>query len=64
MYDVHRTRVPDSEAMQRVIEEGNKYISVERLWINPDCGLKTCNRQEGIRQLVNMRVMTRVVRQK
>lgn len=64
VYDIHSPRAPDSEAMQVVIEAASKYIPVERLWINPDCGLKTRNWDEVTEQLSNMVEMTKVVRQK
>lgn len=50
--------------MQEVIEAATKYIPIERLWINPDCGLKTRNWEEVTEQLGNMVEMTQVVRQK
>lgn len=64
VYDIHSPRAPDSEAMQVVIDEAQKYIPVERLWINPDCGLKTRNWEEVREQLSNMVEMTKVVRNK
>jgi 5-methyltetrahydropteroyltriglutamate--homocysteine methyltransferase len=64
VYDIHSPRAPDSEAMQIVIDEAQKYIPIERLWINPDCGLKTRNWEEVRLQLRNMVEMTEIVRQK
>ena len=64
VYDIHSPCTPDSEAMQEVIEAATKYIPIERLWINPDCGLKTRNWEEVTEQLGNMVEMTQVVRQK
>lgn len=64
VYDIHSPRAPDSEAMQVVIDEAQKYIPIERLWINPDCGLKTRNWEEVREQLSNMVTMTKAVRDK
>ncbi len=50
--------------MQIVIDEAKKYIPIERLWINPDCGLKTRNWEEVRLQLRNMGEMTEIVRKK
>lgn len=64
VYDIHSPRTPDSDNMQVVIDEAQKYIPIERLWINPDCGLKTRNWQEVRLQLRNMVEMTHIVRAK
>ncbi len=63
VYDIHSPRTPTAENMQVVIDEAKKYIPVERLWVNPDCGLKTRNWQETISALENMVTMTKTVRQ-
>jgi 5-methyltetrahydropteroyltriglutamate--homocysteine methyltransferase len=41
VYDIHSPRVPSVDAMQRLIEKACEVIPPERLWVNPDCGLKT-----------------------
>ncbi|MBP2280269.1 5-methyltetrahydropteroyltriglutamate--homocysteine methyltransferase [Psychrobacter sp. PL19] len=64
VYDIHSPRAPDSDNMQIVIDEAQKYIPIERLWINPDCGLKTRNWEEVRQQLRNMVEMTEIVRKK
>ncbi|WP_230660753.1 5-methyltetrahydropteroyltriglutamate--homocysteine S-methyltransferase [Psychrobacter sp. I-STPA10] len=63
VYDIHSPRTPDSSNMQVVIDEAQKYIPVERLWVNPDCGLKTRNWEETISALQNMVEMTKKVRE-
>ncbi|HEY2608013.1 MAG TPA: 5-methyltetrahydropteroyltriglutamate--homocysteine S-methyltransferase, partial [Paraburkholderia sp.] len=40
VYDIHSPRVPSAEAMQRLLERACEVIPAERLWVNPDCGLK------------------------
>lgn len=41
VYDIHSPRVPDTNEMAGLIERALRRIPAERLWVNPDCGLKT-----------------------
>ncbi len=41
VYDIHSPRVPDTEEMVQLLERARHLVPVERLWVNPDCGLKT-----------------------
>jgi 5-methyltetrahydropteroyltriglutamate--homocysteine methyltransferase len=41
VYDIHSPRVPDAGEMLRLLEKAERVIPLERLWVNPDCGLKT-----------------------
>lgn len=41
VYDIHSPRVPSSEEMILLMNKAKKNIPAERLWVNPDCGLKT-----------------------
>jgi len=41
VYDIHSPRVPDSGDMLKLLEKAERVIPLERLWVNPDCGLKT-----------------------
>lgn len=41
VYDIHSPRVPSPEEMVRLLEKAAEVIPPERLWVNPDCGLKT-----------------------
>lgn len=54
VYDIHSPRVPDSSEMVRLIHKAAQRIPLERLWINPDCGLKTRGWPETEAALVNM----------
>ena len=63
VYDIHSPRTPSAENMQVVIDEAIKYVPAERLWVNPDCGLKTRNWDETVSALANMIDMTKQVRQ-
>ncbi|PQO42381.1 5-methyltetrahydropteroyltriglutamate--homocysteine S-methyltransferase [Blastopirellula marina] len=41
VYDIHSPRVPSTQEMVQLLTKGIDVIPVERLWVNPDCGLKT-----------------------
>ncbi len=41
VYDIHSPRVPDTAEMLRLLTKAAEVIPAERLWVNPDCGLKT-----------------------
>ncbi|WFE69229.1 5-methyltetrahydropteroyltriglutamate--homocysteine S-methyltransferase [Thiomicrospira sp. R3] len=41
VYDIHSPNIPTLEQMVRLIEKAAQLIPAERLWVNPDCGLKT-----------------------
>lgn len=41
VYDIHSPVVPTLEQVQNLIEKASSLIPKERLWVNPDCGLKT-----------------------
>ena len=41
VYDIHSPRVPGPDEMLRLLENAAQAIPIERLWVNPDCGLKT-----------------------
>ncbi|MDO4896598.1 MAG: 5-methyltetrahydropteroyltriglutamate--homocysteine S-methyltransferase [Moraxella sp.] len=63
VYDIHSPRTPSSDNMQAVIDEAVKYVPAQRLWVNPDCGLKTRGWDETISALTNMVQMTKKVRE-
>jgi 5-methyltetrahydropteroyltriglutamate--homocysteine methyltransferase len=55
VYDIHSPRVPGVEEMAGSLREALKSVSAERLWVNPDCGLKTRTTDEvteSLRHLV------------
>lgn len=64
VYDIHSPRTPTSDSMQVVIDAAINYIPAERLWVNPDCGLKTRNWEETLSALRNMVTMTHSIREK
>ncbi|HTD07218.1 5-methyltetrahydropteroyltriglutamate--homocysteine S-methyltransferase [Undibacterium sp.] len=54
VYDIHSPRVPRVPEMQRLLQKARGVIPDRRLWVNPDCGLKTRDWPETIAALQNM----------
>lgn len=62
VYDIHSPRVPDTGEMVQLLEKACERIPAERLWVNPDCGLKTRSWPETEAALVNMVAAARQLR--
>lgn len=41
LYDIHSPRVPSVDELEALLKLAEERIGRERLWVNPDCGLKT-----------------------
>jgi len=54
VYDIHSPRIPSVEEIERLLELAEERIGRERLWVNPDCGLKTRRWEEALPALENM----------
>ena len=54
VYDIHSPNVPSVEWMEALLLKAAKRVPVERLWVNPDCGLKTRGWAETRQALANM----------
>jgi 5-methyltetrahydropteroyltriglutamate--homocysteine methyltransferase len=54
VYDIHSPRLPTVAEMRELLEAARRYIPDARLWVNPDCGLKTRNWPEVTAALHNM----------
>lgn len=54
VYDIHSPRVPTTEEMATALRNALKAVPAERLWVNPDCGLKTRKTDEVTESLRNM----------
>lgn len=54
VYDIHSPRVPSKEEIESIIEKMIKLFGKRKLWINPDCGLKTRGNKEVKESLINM----------
>ncbi|MEE1868939.1 5-methyltetrahydropteroyltriglutamate--homocysteine S-methyltransferase [Pseudomonas auratipiscis] len=62
VYDIHSPRVPDASEMANLLRKAAKRIPAERLWVNPDCGLKTRGWPETEAALVHMVTAARQLR--
>jgi 5-methyltetrahydropteroyltriglutamate--homocysteine methyltransferase len=54
VYDMHSSNIPDEAHVMGLINKASENILPERLWINPDCGLKTHQWDEVLPALKNM----------
>ena len=62
VYDIHSPRVPSTDEITRSLQEALKAVPAERLWVNPDCGLKTRSPDEVSASLTNLVEATKKVR--
>ena len=62
VYDIHSPRVPSTDEMAASLRAALKAVPAERLWVNPDCGLKTRNADEVTASLQNMVAAAQEVR--
>ena len=54
VYDIHSPNIPSVDSIISLMEKAAQRIPAERLWVNPDCGLKTRNWEEVKPALRNM----------
>ena len=54
VYDIHSPNVPEKEWIKQLMLKAAEKIPAERLWVNPDCGLKTRGWPEVEAALANM----------
>jgi 5-methyltetrahydropteroyltriglutamate--homocysteine methyltransferase len=54
VYDIHSPNVPSVEWIEDLLRKAADRIPAERLWVNPDCGLKTRGWPETRESLANM----------
>lgn len=62
VYDIHSPRVPSTGEMAESLRAALRAVPAERLWVNPDCGLKTRNSDEVRASLKNMVAAAQEVR--
>lgn len=62
VYDIHSPRVPQIAEMVRLLRKAARVVPAERLWVNPDCGLKTRGWPETRAALAAMVEATRQLR--
>jgi 5-methyltetrahydropteroyltriglutamate--homocysteine methyltransferase len=63
VYDIHSPNIPSQEQIVGLMSKAAQRIPAGRLWVNPDCGLKTRNWEEVRPALANMVAAARKLRQ-
>ncbi len=54
VYDIHSPRVPSKDEIKAAVAKMLDRIPAEKLWVNPDCGLKTRGTKETVPSLTNL----------
>jgi 5-methyltetrahydropteroyltriglutamate--homocysteine methyltransferase len=62
VYDIHSPNIPSQAEMEILLEKALDVIPPDRLWVNPDCGLKTRRWEEVEPSLKNMTAAATAVR--
>ena len=63
VYDIHSPNVPQIDWMLKLMGEASRRVSKDRLWVNPDCGLKTRSWPEAEAALSSMIDAARILRE-
>ncbi len=63
VYDIHSPNVPDAEWMRELLHKAEERIPARRLWVNPDCGLKTRQWPEVEQALAQMVTVAQTLRE-
>ena len=63
IWDIHSPRVPETAEMVELLTAALAVVPAERLWVNPDCGLKTRAWDEVRPALANLVAAAREARQ-
>ena len=63
VYDIHSPNVPGIDWMVSLLRKAAEHIPAQRLWVNPDCGLKTRGWEETRAALANMVIAAKQLRQ-
>jgi 5-methyltetrahydropteroyltriglutamate--homocysteine methyltransferase len=62
VYDIHSPRIPSVEEIIQLLKKIERYIPLEKIWVNPDCGLKTRSWAEVRVALKNMVLAAQAMR--
>jgi 5-methyltetrahydropteroyltriglutamate--homocysteine methyltransferase len=63
VYDIHSPRVPPTEEIAENLRATLTVLDVDKIWVNPDCGLKTRKPEESTAALTNMVAAAKQVRE-
>jgi 5-methyltetrahydropteroyltriglutamate--homocysteine methyltransferase len=62
VYDIHSPNIPTEEHIVQLMRKAAERIPAQRLWVNPDCGLKTRQWEEVLPALTNMVAAAKTLR--
>lgn len=62
VYDIHSPNVPSVDSIVNLMKKAGQRIPAERLWVNPDCGLKTRQWNEVLPALGHMVEAAKILR--
>ncbi|MYM81983.1 5-methyltetrahydropteroyltriglutamate--homocysteine S-methyltransferase [Duganella sp. FT50W] len=62
VYDIHTPNIPSERHIVQLMRKAAERVPAERLWINPDCGLKTRQWAEVLPALANMVAAAKTLR--
>ena len=62
VYDIHSPRVPSVEEIVAALTKMRAKIEDSKLWVNPDCGLKTRGEEETVKSLKNLVAAAKQIR--
>ena len=62
VYDIHSPNIPSQDHIVQLMKKAAERVPAERLWVNPDCGLKTRQWAEVIPALTNMVAAAKTLR--
>lgn len=62
VYDIHSPNVPTTQEMIALLKKAGERIDHDKLWVNPDCGLKTRQWQDVRQSLANMIAAAKILR--
>lgn len=64
VYDIHSPRIPSEEEIVSAIHLILKTVAAHKMWVNPDCGLKTRSNYETVPSLKNLVAAAKKIRSK
>jgi 5-methyltetrahydropteroyltriglutamate--homocysteine methyltransferase len=64
VYDIHSPRVPSVDELVAQLSRIREKTEDKKLWVNPDCGLKTRGEEETVKSLKNLVAAAKIIREK
>jgi 5-methyltetrahydropteroyltriglutamate--homocysteine methyltransferase len=62
VWDIHSPRVPSVQEVTELLDRAVAGLPVRRVWVNPDCGLKTRGYPETVASLRHLVEATQAAR--